>query len=59
MNGEIQKVDSDSRKELLAEQFNAIEAEAPAPEAAPEPASEASDASILYPASSEESAESQ
>lgn len=41
MNGEIQKVDSDSRKELLAEQFNAIEAEAPAPEAAPEPASEA------------------
>jgi hypothetical protein len=41
MNGEIQKVDSDSRKELLAEQFSAIEAEAPAPEAAPEPATEA------------------
>ncbi len=40
---EIQKVDSDSRKELLAEQFSAIEADAaaPAPEAAPEPAAEA------------------
>lgn len=37
---DIQKVDSDSRKELLAEQFSQIEAEAaeaPAPEAAPEP----------------------
>jgi hypothetical protein len=40
---EIQKVDSDSRKELLAEQFSAIEAEAaaPAPEAAPQPEPEA------------------
>ena len=43
---EIQKVDSDSRKELLAEQFSKIEAEvaaAPpeaAPEAEPEPAAE-------------------
>jgi hypothetical protein len=34
---EIQKVDSDSRKELLAEQFGAIEAEQAAPAAAPEP----------------------
>lgn len=35
---DIQKVDSDSRKELLAEQFSAIEADAaaPAPEAAPQ-----------------------
>jgi hypothetical protein len=40
---EITKVDSDSRKELLAEQFSAIEAEAaaPAPEAAPQPEPEA------------------
>lgn len=44
---DIQKVDSDSRKELLAEQFGAIEAEQafaapaePAPEAAEKPASE-------------------
>lgn len=43
---EIQKVDSDSRKELLAEQFSKIEAEVaaappePAPEAEPEPAAE-------------------
>ena len=41
---DIQKVDSDSRKELLAEQFSKIEAEVaaappePAPEPEPEPA---------------------
>lgn len=41
---DIQKVDSDSRKELLAEQFAAIEAEAPveaAPAAEPQPEAEA------------------
>jgi hypothetical protein len=42
---DIQKVDSDSRKELLAEQFSQIEAEAPAPTpvAAPEAAEPAAE----------------
>ena len=35
---DIQKVDTDSRKQLLAEQFDQIEAEAPEPAPAAEPA---------------------